>query len=191
MSDETFGADAQEPDDVGRFLIDLRALGDGPAPAPSVAVAALIGGAVPLRRHPLRRAAVRTAVVAAALLAALVGAAANHSLPQPAQRVVSNFVNDLTPFDIGPKEAPATPTEQPTAPARTRTPEREHRGGDDRQGQRGESDRESTVEPTRGGPSSSESESGADGSDDAAAPRTSADEPEQSSSGGERELREP
>lgn len=123
MSDETIPTGVQEPDDVARFLVALRSLGDAPAPAPAPAVAALIGGAVPIRSRAMRRAALRAGLGAAAVLAVLVGAAANHSLPQPAQRVVSNFVNDLTPFDIAPNQPPAAPTTPtPASPHRTQEP---------------------------------------------------------------------
>ena len=152
MGDDTIADNAHEPDEVARFLIALRALGEAPAPAPTQAVAALIGGAVPLRRHRHHRAAVRAAIVAAAVLAALVGAAANHSLPQPAQRVVSNVVNDLTPFDIGP--GPAAP---PATPSHTRKPDPDRSRGEDEptrtdepSEQRGETDDNTSPGPTRG-----------------------------------------
>jgi hypothetical protein len=100
--------------------MDLRALGETEPPTPSAEVAALIAGAPrPALRHPYRRAAARVALVAAAVLAGLVVAAANHGLPQPAQRVVSNFVNDLTPFEIGPDRQTTDPPPTP----RTRHPE--------------------------------------------------------------------
>lgn len=152
MSDSTIADIAREPDEVARFLVALRALGDEPAPAPAHAVAALIGGVAPVRAHLYRRLAVRAALVAAAVLAALVGAAANHSLPQPAQRVVSNVVNDLTPFDIGPGQPagpPATPTHtHKPEPDRSRA-DNDPSGTDEPSDQRGESDDNSTG-PTRG-----------------------------------------
>ena len=127
MTDDPIEQDTPEPDNVAGFLIALRALGDAPAPPPTQAVAALIGGGVPVRLHPYRRAAVRAGLVAAAMIAALVGAAANHGLPQPAQRVVSNVVNHLTPFDIGPGKSAAPPT----APTHTHKPEPERSGTGD------------------------------------------------------------
>lgn len=106
---------AGEQDEVARFLVELRTLSSASAPPPSAEVAALIAGTRPVRRTRVyRRVVVRSGLIAAALLAALVGAAANHSLPQPAQRVVTNFVNDLSPFDIAPNPAPVTHTPSPT-----------------------------------------------------------------------------
>lgn len=126
MRDHTMPGDAQEPDEVVGFLLALRALGESPAPAPTPELAALIGGAVAIRNHPYRRHAVRALLAAAALVAALVGAAANHSLPQPAQRVVSNLVDNLTPFHIDPGSPPPppAPSQSPNpGPGRTGTDE--------------------------------------------------------------------
>jgi len=115
------GGTAAAGDDVTRFLTELRALGDGPTPKPSPQLAAVLAGATPLlsSRRALRM-VLRSAAVAALVLGALVVAAANHSLPAPAQRVVSNVVNDLTPFHIGPGTRadvlPPTPSDKPTAP---------------------------------------------------------------------------
>lgn len=131
MSDDITRSDVLEPDELARFLMALRALGDGPVPAPAPAVVAMFGDVVPVRSRPVRRAAVRVALVAAVTVGGLVAAAANHSLPSPAQRVVSNVVNDLTPFDIGPNHPPAMPTAPPTRPTRPRAPERESPAGED------------------------------------------------------------
>ncbi len=113
-----------DQDDVARFLGELRALGEGEPPAPSPELAALLGGASLLRaRRPSYRIAARGGLVAAAVVAALVIAAANHDLPQPAQRVVSNVVNDLTPFEIAPRKHVApTPTPSPTPTLRRPRP---------------------------------------------------------------------
>jgi hypothetical protein len=171
MSIDMNTGNAQEPDEVAGFLVELRALGDGHPPDPAPEVAALIGGAIPLRTHPHRRAAVRAALVASLLLAALIGAAAKHSLPQPAQRVVSNVVNSFTPFDIGPNRIPAAPS---APPSRTRQPEPEQPRGDDPRDGAGELDLEASPEATREGDSSSDVESGrAEGDDERAATRTS------------------
>ena len=106
------GSGRDGDDDLTRFLTGLRALGDVPAPPPSPTVAALLAGA-----HPrfVRRAAVRAVLVAALVISALVGAAATHRLPAPAQQFVSRVVNNLTPFHI----APPPPA---TSPARTHAP---------------------------------------------------------------------
>lgn len=116
-----------DQDGVGRFLLELRALGEGEPPAPSTELAALLGGATLLGpRRPVARIVARNATAAtatAAAVAAIVVGAANHDLPQPAQRVVSHVVTVLTPFDITPDNhiAPTptlapTPTKHPVAP---------------------------------------------------------------------------
>jgi len=116
----TIGGSAGTGDDVTRFLTELRALGDGPPPSPSAELAALLGGATPLvDRRVLVRTVLRSAAIAAILLGVLVVAAANHSLPAPAQNVVSNVVNVLTPFHIGsnqpqPLIEPPRPSDKPT-----------------------------------------------------------------------------
>jgi hypothetical protein len=122
---DTIGGAAGAGDDVTRFLMELRALGDGPTPRPSAELAALLGGSTSLRsldgsRRALVRTALRTATVAAVLLGVLVVAAANHSLPAPAQRVVSHVVNVLTPFHIAPNQAP--PVIEPLRPSDKPTP---------------------------------------------------------------------
>ncbi len=110
------GQPAAGDDDVTHFLTELRALGDGPAPEPSRELAALLAGAHPFfARRVLVQVAVRTALVAAVVIGLLVAAAANHSLPQPAQKVVSHVVNVLTPFHIDPRDLPPATT-VPTAP---------------------------------------------------------------------------
>jgi len=116
------GQPAAGDDDVTHFLTELRALGDGPAPEPSRELAALLAGAHPFfARRVLVQAAVRTALVAALVLGLLVAAAANHSLPQPAQKVVSHVVNVLTPFHIDSRDLPPATT-VPTPPPVLPTP---------------------------------------------------------------------
>jgi hypothetical protein len=126
---------AGDQDDVARFLVELRALGEGQPPTPSPELAALLGGATPLqpRRRPASyRIAARGGLAAAALIAALVAAAANHDLPQPAQRVVSNVVDVLTPFRIAPAHEVPTPSPTPSHPVIVP-------GGDESSGPGGES----------------------------------------------------
>jgi hypothetical protein len=95
--------------EVVRFLMELRALGETEPPTPSLEVATLLaGGEHVTRRHRYRRVAARAALVAAAIVVGLIVAAATHGLPQPAQRMVSNVVNVLTPFEIGPDLPPIT-----------------------------------------------------------------------------------
>ncbi|HEV7205178.1 MAG TPA: hypothetical protein VGN18_11245 [Jatrophihabitans sp.] len=111
---------AAESAAVTRFLDDLRSLGEGPAPEPSPELAALLAGVPTLaaaRRHRPRIVR-RVALIAAAVVAGTTLAAANHQLPAPAQRVVSNVVNDLTPFHIDNPH----PVPTPTTPAVTPTP---------------------------------------------------------------------
>jgi hypothetical protein len=132
---------------VTMFLTELRALGEAAAPPPTPELAALLGGTGPvisLARIRARRAALRVAFVAAAVVTAMTVAAASHSLPQPAQRMVSNVVNQLTPFHIDPL-APTTtlvpstppthrlsPTPKPrTSPVAPRTSPHESVGSDD------------------------------------------------------------
>lgn len=102
---------------VTDFLAELRSLGEGPAPAPTPELQALFAGVPSIataRRHhgPLLR---RAALIAAATVVGTTAAAAGHSLPQPAQQVVSNVVNTLTPFHISeddglpPHRAPQQP----------------------------------------------------------------------------------
>lgn len=118
------GQPAAGDDDITHFLTELRALGDGPPPEPSRELAALLAGAHPFfARRMLVQVAVRTALVAALVIGLLVAAAANHSLPQPAQKVVSHVVNVLTPFHIDPRDLPPT-TPVPTPPPLSPTPSR-------------------------------------------------------------------
>ncbi|MEO8889315.1 MAG: hypothetical protein ABI429_08540 [Jatrophihabitantaceae bacterium] len=105
---------------VTQFLTDLRTLGQGPVPTPSAELAAVIGAAESLvarRRHRALGLVVRRlALTAAAVLVAMTALAANHSLPAPAQRVVSNVVNTITPFHIDPArvdDRPPKPTQFP------------------------------------------------------------------------------
>jgi hypothetical protein len=112
------GGASGEQDDVARFLTELRALGEGPPPPRSSEVSALISGVQLLHRHRAYRVVVRTALVAAALVAGLVVAAAQDGLPQPAQRVVSNVVDNLTPFQIAP-DRHGPPSAPPVTPAPT------------------------------------------------------------------------
>lgn len=104
---------------VTRFLAELHSLGEGPVPAPTPELQAMFDGAssAPPRRPRRPRAPLvrRAALVAAAAVIGTTTAAANHTLPQPAQRVVSDVVNTLTPFHINggdglpPRPAPAVP----------------------------------------------------------------------------------
>jgi hypothetical protein len=174
-----------DQDEVARFLADLRALGQGEPPTPSPELAALLGGATPLRtrRRPYR-VALRTALVAAALVTGLVVAAEQHSLPQPAQRVVSDVVDVLTPFEIAPGKSIPTPTPTRVAPVVEPSDETSEPGDDRNRVPGGGSDDGSTSgsdDGTRSGSNGSDdgSRSGSDdgsggGSDDGASSAPSA-----------------
>ena len=107
---DDFGADsgrtgspfAHDTAAVTEFLAELKLLGEGPAPEPTPELQALFAGvpsiaAARRNRGPLVR---RAALIAAATVLGTTAAAAGHSLPQPAQGVVSDVVNTLTPFHI-------------------------------------------------------------------------------------------
>lgn len=110
---------------VSQFLAELRHFADEPAPPPSAELAAVFAGATSLTatalapRRPDRGRRRRNALLAAAVSVAAVSvtgvAAANDTLPQPAQRVVSSWVNDLTPFHID--ESHAHPSHAVVPPA--------------------------------------------------------------------------
>jgi hypothetical protein len=112
---------------VSDFLEDLQALGTQRPPEPPAELATLLVGVTPLgaaRRRLTHSRAVIAGAAAIAVLGTTGVAAANDSLPQPAQRMVSNVVNLLTPFHIdppSPRPAPNRP-EIPIAPAVTPSP---------------------------------------------------------------------
>jgi hypothetical protein len=101
---------------VTMFLSDLKALGEDPAPEPSPQLAALLGGAVPLapERRRVRARHLALGAAAALLVAGTGGAAAAGRLPGPAQRMVSDVVDNLTPFSIPRGGAPASPSGVPS-----------------------------------------------------------------------------
>ena len=95
------GRSSGETAAVTQFLSELRSLGETTAPLPTPELEAVFAAASSSRTRPhYARIAWRAALVAAAVIAGTVTAAANHSLPAPAQRVVSNVVNNVTPFHI-------------------------------------------------------------------------------------------
>ncbi|HEY8302618.1 MAG TPA: hypothetical protein VIG48_12020 [Jatrophihabitans sp.] len=101
---------------VAQFIDELRGLGDQEPPAPSPELAAVLAGtALPSRGRRPARGRVVAAVVACAVLGGTGIAAAKGRLPQPAQRVVSDVVDSVTPFTV-----PSRP--EPNPPERT-TPE--------------------------------------------------------------------
>ena len=171
MSTQVAGPNAPAPDDqddVARFLLELRALGEVDPPTPSRELAALLGGATPLfsQRRAMRRIVLRSGIVAAAIVAALIVAAAHQGLPQPAQRVVSNVVDVLTPFDLprGDVGVPLTPTTPTPSPSDDRPAGGPGSGESSEPGDDGPSD-----EPSRGagpddGPSAGEPSEGSSGS---------------------------
>jgi hypothetical protein len=88
---------------LAAFVEQLRGLAEGPVAEPSVELAALLAGpnaeVAPLRRR--RRLTLnRLAAAAAAVIIVVGGAAAQRELPEPAQGVVSDVVDQLTPFHV-------------------------------------------------------------------------------------------
>lgn len=137
--------------EVTQFLIRLRDLGECAAPEPGPEVAALLGGARLLRRRT-GRALARIAVATTLAVTAIVGTAAAHDLPAPAQGVVSNVVNVLTPFHIAPQRSSVqTPTRRPSG---------EHPDNNSKPG--GATDRESSSPSEPGDGSSGSSERGSE-----------------------------
>lgn len=134
-----------------QFVTELRAFGDGPVPDPTPELEALLGGSsvvsladwrVQRQRSRPHRAFV-VATVAAAVVTGTGVAAANDTLPQPAQRFVSGVVNDFTPLHIDapvivrpkphprpiapPKRSPAT-EDSPAPPAKATDTARDEDG---------------------------------------------------------------
>ena len=112
------GAQPPTPAAVTMFLSDLRELGEGPVPEPSPELAAFLGGVVPLaparERRRVRRRHVALGVAASILVAGTGGVAAAGRLPAPAQRLVSDVVDHLTPFTIPQGGGPASPSVAPS-----------------------------------------------------------------------------
>jgi hypothetical protein len=151
---------------VAGFIDDLRGLADVEAPEPSAELAALLSGDAPLPRRPVTRRLKHRRVVGVVAASVLVGgtgvAAADGRLPQPAQRFVSDVVNNLTPFTV-----PAEPDEPVPSPVDTPTP--------------GSSRAREHHHPVVPAPGRSE-----DGADDGSG-AGSAGEPSESSTGGARD----
>jgi hypothetical protein len=132
--DDGFGSDAV----VTAFVDDLRSLAGGEPPEPSAQLAALLAGATPLPRSapltalpPLRHLRHRRVVglvAASMLVAGTVAAAAGGRLPQPAQRLVSDVVNHVTPFEVPaePHDGVPSPTPSSTTPWPSAAGERPH-----------------------------------------------------------------
>jgi hypothetical protein len=149
------------------LVAELRAVGAGaPPPVGDELEALFTGNAIPISSRRGRRVAV-IALVGAAALGGTLGTAAADSLPNPAQRFVSDVIGILTPFDLptpadkvkpSPK-APAhltpTPAPQPTSHA--------SESGDDSGGSKGSDDRGDDSGSTSDDHSGS---SGSSGSDD-------------------------
>jgi hypothetical protein len=97
------------------FLADLRAIGEGPIPEPSPELAALLDGDEPVssgRVMRLRRRHIVLVTAASVLIGGTGAAAATGRLPQPAQRLVSDVIDRLTPFTV-PSARPGTPSGPP------------------------------------------------------------------------------
>jgi hypothetical protein len=117
-------------------LAAVRAEGDRVVPAPSPALAAMLVhglGSAPVRRR--RGPIVLGVILAGGTTFALSGVAAAHNaLPGPAQSVVTDIVNSLTPFDIGGTASAHRPPARPfptdtTAPAGRSAPADGRRSG--------------------------------------------------------------
>lgn len=89
-------------------MMDLRALGEGPAPKPSPELDFMMGAKIIPLYPPNARRRSRIKVTGAFAAAASVAlglvwtAAANQQLPDGAQGIVSKVVNNLTPFHVEP-----------------------------------------------------------------------------------------
>lgn len=106
---------ALTPEDLGDlegFFAGLHALGSMSAPEPSPLLAAMLG--MPKTLRPRRRFTrfAAAAVVAAMLL--VIAGLAHRELPDPAARLVSTVVNQLTPFHIDPPDQRAPSRQAPT-----------------------------------------------------------------------------
>lgn len=116
------GRDAATGAAVAQFIDDLRGLGEAEPPPPTAELAAVLRGAPVPRQH--RVSAGRKRVVAAVAASLLVGgtgvAAANGRLPQPAQRLVSDVVDNLTPFSVPAR----SDSDHPSGPGTTAPRER-------------------------------------------------------------------
>lgn len=150
------------------LVAELRAVGAGtPPPVGDELEALFTGNAIPISSRRGRRVAV-IALVGAAALGGTLGTAAADSLPNPAQRFVSDVIGILTPFDLPTpadkvKPAPKAPAHlTPTTPAPQPT---SHAGesGDDSGGSKGSDDRSDDSGSTSDDHSGS---SGSSGSDD-------------------------
>jgi hypothetical protein len=155
---------------VAQFIDDLRSLAEAPPPAPNAELAAVLEGApVPRAARPVSgRKRVVVAVAASVLVAGTGVAAANGRLPQPAQRLVSDVVDNLTPFSL-----PSAPrSDEPSVPGTTPPDDRvvvppvvpAHRGHPQPRGSESEPSDSESAGGGPGGSEPSESESGSPGS---------------------------
>jgi hypothetical protein len=108
-----------------QFVTELRTFGDGPVPDPTPELEALLRGSSVVTLAAWRTARQRSRphralIIATAAAVVITGtgvAAANDTLPQPAQRFVSGVVNDFTPLHIdAPGIVPRKPHPRPIAP---------------------------------------------------------------------------
>jgi hypothetical protein len=114
-------------DPLTSALVALRQTGVRAVPEPSAALAGLLMNGLPtdeFSRHRRRAARITFGVVVAgtATLTLSGVAAAHDALPSPAQGVVTNIVNDLTPFQIGRDGGAPRPPARQSAPTDTSVP---------------------------------------------------------------------
>ena len=122
FDDDGGNRDAATGAAVAQFIDDLRSLGEADPPEPTAELAAVLqGGPVPRAgRVATGRKRLVVAVAASLLVGGTGVAAANGRLPQPAQRLVSDVVDNLTPFSVPAKSDPDVPSGPGPTPAHDR-----------------------------------------------------------------------
>jgi hypothetical protein len=171
------GREVDGETELGALISQVRSLADGPAPAPSSALAAMLEGGLDAATLPVPTATsavswrrrswalpLQFSLAGSACLALILGAAAANELPAPAQTAVANAVEAVTPLHVprpAAHSAPAvvptpTPTRTPVPAAQDPSPRATH--ADDPTGRTGIDDHQNGVRPAAspdGGPSGS------------------------------------
>lgn len=189
-------SDLDEPvhiDGLGGLIDGLRALGDVPAPEPSPQLSGLFVQQ-PRRSHRQRRVAGIVVLATAVAVVPTTVAAAHDSLPGPTQQFVSNVINEVTPFHVGPF-SPARLSPTPPSPTSTNptTQTTSGAGGDAEGSSNHDSDSGSDVQPSAspserhddaGGPVSGQHDSEESGTTSSGpSPQQSEDSPRPSATG--------